>query len=34
LYGSLSLYGGYQTLVFNTNLVSSRKVLSGNYNLN
>jgi hypothetical protein len=34
LYGSLSLYRGYQTLVFNTDFVSSGKVSSGNYNLN
>jgi hypothetical protein len=34
LYGSLSLYRGYQTLVFNTDFVSSGKVPSGNYNLN
>jgi hypothetical protein len=34
LYGSLSLYRGYQTLVFNTDFVSSEKVPSRNYNLN
>jgi hypothetical protein len=34
LYGSLSLYMGYQTLVFKTQTFSSRKVPSGNYNLN
>jgi hypothetical protein len=34
LYGSLSLYKGYQILVFNTDFVSSEKVPSENYNLN
>jgi hypothetical protein len=34
LYGSLSLYRDYQTLVFNTDFISSRKVPSENYNLN
>jgi hypothetical protein len=34
MYGSLSLYMGYQTFVFNTNFVSSGKVPSRNYNLN
>jgi hypothetical protein len=34
MYGSPSLYRGYQTLVFNTDFVSSGKVPSGNYNLN
>jgi hypothetical protein len=34
LYGFLSLYRGYQTLVFNTDFVSSGKVPSGNDNLN
>jgi hypothetical protein len=34
MYGSLSLYRGYQTLVFNTDFVSSGKVPSENYNLN
>jgi hypothetical protein len=34
MYGSLSLYRGYQTLVFNTDFVSSEKVLSRDYNLN
>jgi hypothetical protein len=33
MYGSLSLNRGYQTLVFNTDFVSSEKVPSGNYNL-
>jgi hypothetical protein len=33
LYGSLSLYRDYQTLVFNTDFVSSGKVPSRNYNL-
>jgi hypothetical protein len=34
LYGSLSLYRDYQTLVFNIDFVSSGKIPSGNYNLN
>jgi hypothetical protein len=34
LYGSLSLYWGYQTLVWNIDFVSSWKVPVGNYNLN
>jgi hypothetical protein len=34
MYGSLSLYRSYQTLVFNTDFVSSGKVPSGNDNLN
>jgi sensor histidine kinase YesM len=34
LYGSLSLYRGYQTLVFNTDFVSSGMVPSRNDNLN
>jgi hypothetical protein len=34
LYVSLSLYRGYETLVFNIDFVSSGKVPSGNYNLN
>jgi hypothetical protein len=34
LYGSLSLYMGYKTLVFNTDFVSSGKVPFRNYNLN
>jgi hypothetical protein len=33
LYGSLSLYRDYQTLVFNTDFISSGKVPSRNYNL-
>jgi hypothetical protein len=34
LYGSLSLYMGYQTFVFHTDFVSSGKVPCRNYNLN
>jgi hypothetical protein len=34
MYGSLSFYRGYKTLVFNTDFVSSGKVPSENYNLN
>jgi hypothetical protein len=33
LYGSLSLYRSYQTLVFSIDFVSSEKVSSGKYNL-
>jgi hypothetical protein len=33
LYGSLSLYRDYQTLVFNTDFISSGKVPLRNYNL-
>jgi hypothetical protein len=33
LYGSLSLYRDYQTLVFNTDFISSGKIPLRNYNL-
>jgi hypothetical protein len=33
LYGSLSYYRDYQTLVFNTDFISYGKVPSRNYNL-
>jgi hypothetical protein len=33
LYGSLSLYRDYQSLVFNTDFISSGKVSLRNYNI-